>query len=334
MEELLKMQLRREGNTLGATLLIYKVIMNVAVFAVMLVVAFVQAFTVALAGTLGTAAGAENEVSIDMEALMETMLSASGWGYLLAVAVGMLILLLWKKPHYIRREICKQGKPMGIGSFFILLCLVMAAQSAAQLWSMGLEWICNQFDLSILELLESSAVDLDSLSMLLYIGLLAPITEELLFRGLMLRTLEPYGKRFAIFASALFFGLFHGNPIQTPYAFLVGLVLGYTAMEYNVVWAMVLHLINNLLLSDTLPRLLAYLPYELPDIVLWGTVIVFTLVSLIGLAVKRRQIVQWFTEEKRTDAWQRKAFYRAPCAVIFTISCLLDIALVIAMLFL
>lgn len=323
--ELIKKQLRREGNVLGGALLIYKGIMNVAVIAAMLAAVFAQAFRLALSGTLDAAA---------MEEMMGIMLSASGWGYLLAVAVGMLILLLWKKPHYIRREICKQGRPMRIGSFFLLLCLVAAVQSAAQLWCMALEWLCNRFGLSILELLQNSAGDMDNLAMFLYIGLLAPIFEEILFRGLMMRSLEPYGKRFAMFASALFFGLFHGNPVQTPYAIVVGLVLGYTAMEYNVVWAMVLHLINNLFFSDTLPRLLSHLPYELPDIVLWGIVIAMTLVAVIALCVKRRQIAQWFAEERRTEVWQRRAFYRAPCAVIFTVSCLLDIALVFAMLFL
>ena len=46
---------------------------------------------------------------------------------------------------------------------------------------------------------------------LLLAGLIAPAAEELLFRRLLLRRLRPYGGRFALVASALCFGLFHGN---------------------------------------------------------------------------------------------------------------------------
>ena len=97
----------------------------------------------------------------------------------------------------------------------------------------------------------------DTVSMFLYASFLAPISEELIFRGFILRSLRPYGKRFAILGSAFLFGLFHGNLLQTPYAFLVGLVLGYTAVEYSVGWSMVLHIFNNLVLADLLSRLTA-----------------------------------------------------------------------------
>jgi membrane protease YdiL (CAAX protease family) len=57
---------------------------------------------------------------------------------------------------------------------------------------------------------------------------LAPVTEEFLFRGVILQGfLRNYGRRKAILVSALLFALFHLNPWQFPVAFLLGVVLGW-----------------------------------------------------------------------------------------------------------
>lgn len=78
--------------------------------------------------------------------------------------------------------------------------------------------------------------------------LIAPAAEELLFRRLLLRRLRPYGERFALVASALCFGLFHGNLNQFFYAFLLGLVLAELALSTGCLWqAVLLHALVNLL---------------------------------------------------------------------------------------
>ena len=62
------------------------------------------------------------------------------------------------------------------------------------------------------------------------IGLLAPLSEEIVFRGAILRSmlrspqLTPW---VAISISAVFFALIHMNPAQMPHAFLIGLLLGW-----------------------------------------------------------------------------------------------------------
>ncbi|MGN0639246.1 MAG: lysostaphin resistance A-like protein [Huintestinicola sp.] len=62
-------------------------------------------------------------------------------------------------------------------------------------------------------------------------AILAPICEELMFRGVVLRRLCTVSQHFAIFASALIFGLMHGNLIQAILGFGVGLVFGYAAVK-------------------------------------------------------------------------------------------------------
>jgi len=69
-------------------------------------------------------------------------------------------------------------------------------------------------------------------SVLLAFVLVAPITEELLFRGWLLQDLkEQYGARRALVWSSLLFGLVHIEPAAVLYATLGGLVLGVVALR-------------------------------------------------------------------------------------------------------
>ena len=81
------------------------------------------------------------------------------------------------------------------------------------------------------------------------ICLLAPVAEELAFRGAVLRSLLNWKpqKHWAMIAiSALLFSLVHMNPAQMPHAFLMGLLLGW--MYYrtgSIVPGVVFHWTNN-----------------------------------------------------------------------------------------
>ena len=64
----------------------------------------------------------------------------------------------------------------------------------------------------------------------LVIGLLAPLSEEIVMRGAILKELlksEKLSVWAAITISALMFALIHMNPVQMPHAFLIGLLLGW-----------------------------------------------------------------------------------------------------------
>ena len=64
----------------------------------------------------------------------------------------------------------------------------------------------------------------------LTVGLLAPLSEEIVLRGAILKELlksEKFSPWVAIAISAVFFALIHMNPAQMPHAFLIGLLLGW-----------------------------------------------------------------------------------------------------------
>ena len=72
-------------------------------------------------------------------------------------------------------------------------------------------------------------------------------SEELLFRGVILSNLKPYGKGMAVVVSALLFGLMHMNVFQFMYATAAGIVLGLVYVKINSLWLCILiHFCNNL----------------------------------------------------------------------------------------
>ncbi len=285
-EKELRKQIRRSFNPVSWSLVVYYIIMNVAVSGVVFVDAMVREIQAVLSGTM-----------LDPNELMGSAMS-NAWGYLLAVGVGLIILLCWKGRDFWSDEIWARGKPMTTGRFFAILAVFLGCQMVASIGSTILELILNLFGLSAMAAVESASPSMDTLSMFLYVAVVAPVSEELLFRGLIQRLLMPHGKKLAIFCSAFLFGIFHGNLIQTPYAFLVGLVLGYVAAEYSIAWAMLLHMINNMLLGDTLMRITS----GLPELAVNGIVLLLTgscaVAGILLLALNRDTIRQELGEGK------------------------------------
>lgn len=81
---------------------------------------------------------------------------------------------------------------------------------------------------------------------LFYVCLIGPIFEEVLFRGVILRTLNRYNRYFAIIASALIFGLFHLYLEQGAHAFVLGLVLAYVSLKTDsLMTCILLHIFHN-----------------------------------------------------------------------------------------
>jgi membrane protease YdiL (CAAX protease family) len=76
---------------------------------------------------------------------------------------------------------------------------------------------------------------------------LAPIVEELIFRGVIFSGFQRiYPAFWAIFFSALLFGLFHLNPWQLGPTFLLGLLLGYVRLRTGSLLAAIFtHALHN-----------------------------------------------------------------------------------------
>ena len=64
----------------------------------------------------------------------------------------------------------------------------------------------------------------------------------------MLGSLRRYGDKFAIFMSALLFGILHGNVSQSIFTFILGITFGYMTIKTNsLLPSIIVHMLNNLL---------------------------------------------------------------------------------------
>lgn len=80
------------------------------------------------------------------------------------------------------------------------------------------------------------------------VGIIGPIAEEFLFRGVIYNTLKKkISIKWTIIIQAILFGVFHGNLVQGTYATLLGLIFGYVTYKTKSLWpAIIMHMANNL----------------------------------------------------------------------------------------
>ena len=117
----------------------------------------------------------------------------------------------------------------------------------------------------------------------LLIGLVAPITEELIFRGVILhktnRVITFLG---ANIMQAILFGIYHWNLVQGIYAVLIGFLLGFIYYKYrSIIAPILLHMIIN---SSALLVLLLSRYISILAITLAGGIVMAAAIYLIRLS--------------------------------------------------
>ena len=81
---------------------------------------------------------------------------------------------------------------------------------------------------------------------ILYATILAPIIEEIVFRGWILKTLQKYGNVVAIIISSLIFGIYHGTATQSIPAIFIGIIFALITIKYkSIIPSTIVHLLSN-----------------------------------------------------------------------------------------
>lgn len=149
---------------------------------------------------------------------------------------------------------------------------------------------------------------------MLYTCILAPITEELLYRGFVMKTLSQVSVRFGIVVSALLFGMMHGNLNQFMLGALVGLFLGKIDVRHNSIFPSILvHMAIN-----TNSVLLSFMQELLTGEI---GVLIFNLISFFCLAIALIGVIFWFLTERKEplpyptqkQATRNRVFWSSPC---------------------
>lgn len=148
------------------------------------------------------------------------------------------------------------GAPLGPGRFFRSYLAGLGLMYLVNLATLALMGLVGLLRGQTVENPVDNMADYPLVLNLLLGCVIAPVCEEYLFRGLLLNRLRPYGERFAVWASALCFGLFHGNFSQFFYACAIGVLFaGVVLKTGRLRQAMLLHALINFEGTGLIPLL-------------------------------------------------------------------------------
>ena len=148
------------------------------------------------------------------------------------------------------------GAPLGPGRFFRSYLAGLGLMYLVNLATLALMGLVGLLRGQTVENPVDNMADYPLVLNLLLGCVIAPVCEEYLFRGLLLNRLRPYGERFAVWASALCFGLFDGNFSQFFYACAIGVLFaGVVLKTGRLRQAMLLHALINFVGTGLIPLL-------------------------------------------------------------------------------
>lgn len=134
-------------------------------------------------------------------------------------------------------------------NFLQYLKFIVMALGAAWLTSLVVGYIMDLLSgVVIFETPDFSTSDslISNICLIIYAVIVAPVSEELIFRGLILGKLKQYGYVFATIIVSLLFALMHGNLPQSIPTFIVSLFLCWVTLQSNsIIPAISIHMINN-----------------------------------------------------------------------------------------
>lgn len=204
-----------------------------------------------------------------------------------AILLGLKILK--HKPDF-KRLATRDG--YGGSTVMKLITLCLGLQLAATVITQIIAYVLEQFGLT------GRTIDLSATTsfganvfMYFYACLLGPVLEELLYRGILLQSMRKYNERFAIFLSALIFGLMHQNYQQFVLGFLLGIPLAVVTIKHNsIIPSICTHIIVNTTASVSSVLLQYYCP-DLYDAAISGVEPDMSSIGTAGLAILTATVI-------------------------------------------
>ena len=201
---------------------------------------------IAIKAIISSISGGADSSAIDSYMSESSILSGINLIIYMLANVGFAMLgFKWSKNNF--RSIVQ---PKGYNfAYAIQYCIIaMFIWVATTYLSLGIEQIFDKFGYSTI-VSDSSDIGVTGIGyavMTIYSCIIAPITEEVFYRGMLLKVFSKANQRFAVVATALFFGLAHGNIPQFCLAFFLGIFLAHITLKHSsIVPSMIVHIFVN-----------------------------------------------------------------------------------------
>ncbi len=211
---------------------------------------------------------------------------------------------LFKEPPVLH-EIFARRERMPLMSLLGCIGLIFLLQILFSFVIEAFELLFNRFGYT---LQYSEAINADyatSWTLLAYAVLIGPLAEEIMYRGFLMRGMEPNGRAFALVTSAFVFGMMHGDFQQTMFTMAVGLLFAYVAMRYSLWYALALHIFNNGILGELWVWMIGRMTDETYVIAI-GILLVLSVIGTVALFRRHgKEAVSWLGgDETKPGAWK------------------------------
>ena len=277
-------QIRRDVR--GVVLCVAAFILTLQIVAVLVVllVAFIEN-----AGSITQITESSSDLTADTQSAefldfyAKAMDEYMGLGMIIGMICGLCWFFLIRGKRFVTSDIPRVNSKANFGILFILLVCIFGIQGLMALLYVLFEPLFNQGGGSLTDNLDEATTSLAiTFWGALYIAVIGPICEELVFRGAVMRKLERYGSNFAIIVSSLLFALYHMILFQAVFAFFIGIIFAYAAGRFSLKWAILLHMINN-----SMAVLATYANSDIVSGILGMSYLVALLVTVIMIIVLR-----------------------------------------------
>ena len=212
----------------------------------------------ALAAQMAAMLAVQTALLLAAQALAPVLVRSGVFLWLVSVlsAYGAGVPAAWLVLRGTEEAPPQPGAPLGPGRFFRSYLAGLGLMYLVNLATLALMGLVGLLRGQTVENPVDNMADYPLVLNLLLGCVIAPVCEEYLFRGLLLNRLRPYGERFAVWASALCFGLFHGNFSQFFYACAIGVLFaGVVLKTGRLRQAMLLHALINFVGTGLIPLL-------------------------------------------------------------------------------
>ena len=237
---------------------------------------------------------------------------------------AIAILVFYKKQKIAFLPTVKtHHQKLSLKQVAIIIVLLLGCQFVFNQVANIFEVALNVIGFSAKKEVELATVGHHSIMYFLYAAFMGPLVEELVMRGGIAYRLQKYGKVFSIIFSAIVFGFFHMNFVQGVFAFLVGIMLAYIAIEYSFGWAVFFHILNNfgfnLILGTFMTSMVGEAQAETISLTIMS---IAAVASVILLGMYRKQIIQ-YVQENRTAKGTYKVAFSSILGGVFFIICII-----------
>ncbi len=320
--EMVKKQLKSDMNRVSVAVIVNSLI----TIAVVMIGVIVRPMVVALQSNSSDMMKTFDDIIEDHVFWENTM--KSGIEYLLFSLLGVFAVWLLMRKKAPLRRLFQKNRSMSFHSFFHCLVIFMGIQAPIVLTDMAVESALNQFGYTAQGGMEMATSGSLTITMFLYSSFVGPIVEELIYRGFVMRSLEKYGKSFAVIVSSVFFGVMHQNFVQSVFAVIAGFILGYVAMNYSLKWSILLHIVNNCLFGDVLSKVIEGLSASTQDQIVWGLILIFFVLAVSVLIKERKQVKKEIQRCLENKKYYQYAFTSVWFLLYFIVSSIISLQVI------